>query len=49
MVSAAVPVLVTWTLSVLVVPVGWLVKVKLSDPSETESLIDASTYEASLH
>jgi glycine cleavage system H protein len=27
---------------------GWLVKVKLSDPSETESLMDASTYEASL-
>ena len=27
---------------------GWLVKVKLSDPSETESLMDASAYEASL-
>jgi glycine cleavage system H protein len=27
---------------------GWLVKVKLSDPAETESLMDASTYEASL-
>ncbi len=27
---------------------GWLVKVKLSDPSEVESLMDASTYEASL-
>jgi glycine cleavage system H protein len=27
---------------------GWLVKVKLSDPSETESLMDAATYEASL-
>jgi glycine cleavage system H protein len=27
---------------------GWLVKVKLSDPAETESLLDASTYEASL-
>jgi glycine cleavage system H protein len=27
---------------------GWLVKVKLSDPSETESLIDASSYEATL-
>jgi glycine cleavage system H protein len=27
---------------------GWLVRVKLSDPSETESLMDASTYEASL-
>jgi glycine cleavage system H protein len=27
---------------------GWLVKVKLSDPSETESLMDAAGYEASL-
>jgi glycine cleavage system H protein len=27
---------------------GWLVKVKLSDPSEADSLMDASTYEASL-
>src|SRR5919108_866934 len=27
---------------------GWLVKVKLSDPSEAESLMDAATYEASL-
>jgi glycine cleavage system H protein len=27
---------------------GWLVKVKLSDPSETESLMDAPTYEATL-
>ncbi len=27
---------------------GWLVKVKLSDPSETESLMDAATYEGSL-
>jgi glycine cleavage system H protein len=27
---------------------GWLVKVKLADLSETESLMDASTYEASL-
>jgi glycine cleavage system H protein len=27
---------------------GWLVKVKLSDPSEAESLLDAATYEASL-
>ncbi|MBV9165308.1 MAG: glycine cleavage system protein GcvH [Solirubrobacterales bacterium] len=27
---------------------GWLVKVRLSDPSETESLMDASAYEASL-
>jgi glycine cleavage system H protein len=27
---------------------GWLVKVKLSDPSETESLMDATTYQASL-
>ncbi len=27
---------------------GWLVKVKLADPSETESLMDASAYQASL-
>jgi glycine cleavage system H protein len=27
---------------------GWLVRVKLSDPSEAESLIDAEAYEASL-
>ena len=27
---------------------GWLVKVKLSDPSETESLMSVSDYEASL-
>jgi len=27
---------------------GWLVKVQLSDPSEVESLMDASAYEASL-
>ena len=27
---------------------GWLVKVKLSDPSEVDSLMDAGTYEASL-
>jgi glycine cleavage system H protein len=27
---------------------GWLVKVRLSDPSETESLMDAETYEGSL-
>jgi glycine cleavage system H protein len=27
---------------------GWLVRVKLSDPSETEQLMDAGTYEASL-
>jgi glycine cleavage system H protein len=27
---------------------GWLVKVKLSDPSEAESLLDAAAYEASL-
>jgi glycine cleavage system H protein len=27
---------------------GWLVKVKLSDPSETESLMNPSDYEASL-
>jgi glycine cleavage system H protein len=27
---------------------GWLVRVKLSNPSETESLMDAQTYEAGL-
>jgi glycine cleavage system H protein len=27
---------------------GWLVKAKLSDPSEAESLMDADAYEASL-
>jgi glycine cleavage system H protein len=27
---------------------GWLVQIKLSDPSETESLIDAAAYEATL-
>ncbi len=27
---------------------GWLVKVKLSDPSETDALMDAASYEASL-
>jgi glycine cleavage system H protein len=27
---------------------GWLARVKLSDPSETESLMDAAAYEASL-
>ncbi len=27
---------------------GWLVKVELSDPSEAESLLDATAYEASL-
>jgi glycine cleavage system H protein len=27
---------------------GWLVRVKLSDPSEAESLMDAQTYEAGL-
>jgi len=27
---------------------GWLVKVKLSDPSETEQLMDATAYEATL-
>jgi glycine cleavage system H protein len=27
---------------------GWLVKVKLSDPSEKESLLDAAAYEGSL-
>jgi glycine cleavage system H protein len=27
---------------------GWLVKVKLSDPSETESLMNAGAYQASL-
>ncbi len=27
---------------------GWLVRVKLSDPTQTESLMDAASYEASL-
>jgi glycine cleavage system H protein len=27
---------------------GWLVQIKLSDPSETSSLMDAAAYEASL-
>ncbi len=27
---------------------GWLVKVKLSDPSEQEMLLDAAAYEATL-
>lgn len=27
---------------------GWLVKVRLSDPSEIDSLLDASTYEGTL-
>ena len=27
---------------------GWLVKVKLSDPSETDALMDASAYQAGL-
>jgi glycine cleavage system H protein len=27
---------------------GWLVKIKMSDPSETESLMDAGAYEATL-
>jgi glycine cleavage system H protein len=27
---------------------GWLIKVKLSDPSEAESLMDAATYEGTL-
>ena len=27
---------------------GWLVKIKLSDPSETESLMDAESYRQSL-
>ena len=27
---------------------GWLVKVKLSDPSQTDSLLDAAAYQASL-
>jgi glycine cleavage system H protein len=27
---------------------GWLVRVKLSDPSEAEALMDARTYEAGL-
>jgi glycine cleavage system H protein len=28
---------------------GWLVKVRLSDPSEVDSLMDADAYEESLH
>jgi glycine cleavage system H protein len=28
---------------------GWLVRVKLSDPAETESLLDAAAYEATLN
>jgi glycine cleavage system H protein len=27
---------------------GWIVKIKLTDPSETESLLDAAAYEATL-
>ena len=27
---------------------GWLVKIKLSDPSETDALMDAATYEGTL-
>jgi glycine cleavage system H protein len=27
---------------------GWLVKIKLSDPSQTDSLMDAAAYQASL-
>ena len=27
---------------------GWLVKIRLSDPSETDDLMDAATYEGSL-
>jgi glycine cleavage system H protein len=27
---------------------GWLVRVRLSDPSEADSLMDAATYEATL-
>lgn len=27
---------------------GWLVRIKLSDPSETEALMDAAAYEATL-
>jgi glycine cleavage system H protein len=27
---------------------GWLVKISLSDPSETEALLDAAAYEATL-
>jgi glycine cleavage system H protein len=27
---------------------GWMVKVRLSDPSEQESLMDAAAYEATL-
>lgn len=28
---------------------GWMVRIRLSDPSELDSLMDASAYEASLH
>jgi glycine cleavage system H protein len=27
---------------------GWMIKVRLTDPAETESLMDAATYEATL-
>jgi glycine cleavage system H protein len=27
---------------------GWMIRVKLSDPSETEALLDAASYEATL-
>ena len=27
---------------------GWLVRIKLSDPTETEALMDAAAYEATL-
>jgi len=28
---------------------GWMIRVRLSDPSELDSLMDAAAYEASLH
>ena len=28
---------------------GWMVRIRLSDPSELDSLMDAAAYEASLH
>ena len=28
---------------------GWMIRVRLSDPSELDSLMDAAVYEASLH
>jgi glycine cleavage system H protein len=28
---------------------GWMVRIRLSDPSELNNLMDAAAYEASLH